>query len=51
MSLKVASMSKVFKFLKIWDGYGPLEWYHLSTKYCEDLPSGSKFIRGGHRQT
>jgi hypothetical protein len=26
---------------------GPLEWYHLSTKYHEDLPSSSKVISGG----
>jgi hypothetical protein len=30
---------------------GPFEWYHFPTKYHEDLPSSSKVIGEGHRQT
>jgi hypothetical protein len=29
---------------------GPLEWYCLSTKFDENLPSGSEVISGEHRQ-
>jgi hypothetical protein len=30
---------------------GPLEWHYLLTKFHENLPSGSKVISGGDRQT
>jgi hypothetical protein len=30
---------------------GPLEWHYILTKFHENIPSCSKVLSGGHRQT